>query len=316
MKKLKVLSLCDGMSTGQLVLNQLGYEIEEYYASEIEPSSIKVTQKNFPNTKQIGSLYDLWWEDFDDNKELEVKSFLDSIKGEIDIFYCGFSCRDLSRININDDRANQGVYGRTSKMFWTCVKIMEYIQPKYFLYENVESMKDKDKEIITDVIGVDPIMIDAANVSAQERKRYYWTNIKGITQPTNHPNKDKTLKDIVQKAEEIPERLWYKDIPFKWRGDNMRPVATLDLWDYEMLQRVYGLHQKAPTLTACRGGHKQKKVMQNGIPRRLTPLEYERLQCFPDGYTEGVVDGHRYNMLGDGWNVEVIKHILSFAKLH
>lgn len=82
MKKLKVLSLCDGMSTGQLVLNQLGYEIEEYYASEIEPSSIKVTQKNFPNTKQIGSLYDLWWEDFDENKELEIKSFLDSIKGE------------------------------------------------------------------------------------------------------------------------------------------------------------------------------------------------------------------------------------------
>jgi DNA (cytosine-5)-methyltransferase 3A len=290
--KQTILSLFDGMSVGQIALERAEIPIEAYYASEINKKSIEVTQANYPNTIQLGDVI-----------QLKEKDLLDL---NIDILIGGSPCTNLTRAVINYNERNQGLEGEKSKLFYEYVRVWKIIKPKYFLLENVESMKKQDKDIITEVLGVEPIMINSALVSAQDRKRYYWTNIPNVTQPDD---KGIYLKDVVLDAVDVEDKYWY-DIPFTYLGDDKRPVAMLDLFDYDMLQRVYGLHQKSPTLTACRGGHKQKKVYQNKKCRKLTPLEYERLQTVPDNYTSCVAATHRYNMLGDGWTVDVIAHIL------
>ncbi|ERH59214.1 hypothetical protein O205_00975 [Bacillus amyloliquefaciens EGD-AQ14] len=192
-------------------------------------------------------------------------------------------------------------------MFFEYVRALKTVKPRYFLYENVESMKEKDKETITKNLGVEPIMIDSGLLSAQERKRYYWTNIPNVKQPNE---RHQVLADILE--ENVDEKYYY-NLNYDFYGLHKRVAARLDLYNYDILQRVYSPHFKAPTLTACRGGHKQKKVIHNDRVRKLTPLEYERLQTVPEGYTKGVADSHRYNMLGDGWTVDVIAHILSYA---
>jgi site-specific DNA-cytosine methylase len=298
---LRVLSLFDGMSCGQLALHRAGVRVDQYFASEIDKNSIKVTQTNFPNTVQLGSVVDL------------SEEVLDGL-GKIDLLIGGSPCRNLSR-SIQGDSKNlvnieQGLKG-DSALFFEFVRVLRYAKPKYFLFENVESMRDEDKDTISDLLGVEPIMIDSALVSAQSRKRYFWTNIEGVTQPED---KGLYLKDIVLPPHEVDSKFWY-DKPFIYHGEDKNVVATLDLKNgFDMQKRVYGLHSKAPTLTACRGGNLQKKVFQDGRCRKLTPLEYERLQTVPEGYTAAVADSHRYNILGDGWTIDVISHILSFIK--
>lgn len=280
------------MSCGRIAAERAGIKIDKYYASEIDVHAIKTTQKNYPDTIQLGDI-----------KELTTEKLNDL--GDIDLLIGGSPCQNLSRLVVNDIKNNQGLKGEKSKLFYEYVRVLEILKPKYFMLENVESMKKEDRDIISEALGVEPIMINSALVSAQDRKRYYWTNIPNITQPED---KDIFLRDIVQNAEDVNAKYWY-DIPFTYLGDDKRPVAMLDLFNYESLQRVYGLHQKAPTIVTCNGGHKQRKVFQNKKCRKLTPLEYERLQTVPDGYTEGVADTHRYNMLGNGWTVDVIAHI-------
>lgn len=290
---MNVLSLFDGMSCGQIALERVGVKVNKYYASEINEKSIEITMKNYPNTIQLGDI-----------TQLDVSGL------EVNLLIGGSPCQNLSRTVINNIKHNQGLKGEKSSLFYDYVRILTETKPKYFLFENVESMRNEDKDIITETLGVEPIMINSCLVSAQDRKRYYWTNIPNVTQPED---KELLLKDIVVPAKEVPDKYWYKQ-EFTYHGDDKRPIATLHIKGHDILKRVYGLNQKAPTLTACRGGNLQKKVLQNGKPRKLTPTEYERLQTVPEGYTEGVADTHRYNMLGDGWTVDVIAHILSGLK--
>ena len=191
MRKLNVLSLCDGISCGQVALKRLGIKEEDmnYYASEIADYSIKITMKNHPNTIQIGDMTKLRNEQLDDI-------------GYVDLLLSGTPCKSLSCTNTKN--YEQGLDG-SSKLFWDFVRIKNYIKPKYFLYENVESMKDSDKDIITEALGVEPVMIDSADFSAQDRKRYYWTNIP-IPEITNRCNA--TLKDIM--IDNPDEKLFYK----------------------------------------------------------------------------------------------------------
>ncbi|MCR1833080.1 DNA (cytosine-5-)-methyltransferase [Oceanobacillus caeni] len=290
---MNVLSLFDGMSCGQIALERVGVKVNKYYASEINEKSIEITMKNYPNTIQLGDI-----------TQLDVSGL------EVNLLIGGSPCQNLSRTVINNIKHNQGLKGEKSSLFYDYVRILTETKPKYFLFENVESMRNEDKDIITETLGVEPIMINSCLVSAQDRKRYYWTNIPNVTQPED---KELLLKDIVVPAKEVPDKYWYKQ-EFTYHGDDKRPIATLHIKGHDILKRVYGLNQKAPTLTACRGGNLQKKALQNGKPRKLTPTEYERLQTVPEGYTEGVADTHRYNMLGDGWTVDVIAHILSGLK--
>jgi len=285
------------MSCGQIALNRLGIKVDKYYASEINKHSIKITNKNFPETIQLGNVEHL--------KEEDLKKL-----GKIKLLTAGSPCQNLSIINIDRSEHSQGLEGEKSKLFYEYVRVQQIVKPEYFILENVESMSNGDRDIISNILNVEPIMIDSSLVSAQDRKRYYWTNIEGIEQPKD---KGHNLKDILEK--EVDSKYYY-DQPYDPLDLSKKIVTRLHLNTHDLLKRVYSENNKCATLTACRGGYKQKKVYierENKV-RRLTPLEYERLQTVPEGYTEGVAEGHRYNMLGDGWTVDVIAHILSYMK--
>jgi len=287
--------LFDGMSCGQIALERIGIKVDTYYASEINKESINITQKNYPNTVQLGDVTKL-----DSSK---LKSL-----GKINLLFGGSPCTNLSRTVINNYEHNQGLDGEHSKLFYEFVRILYEIEPEYFLLENVESMSDQDRDIISENLKVEPIMIDSALVSAQDRKRYYWTNIPNIKQPED---KNLYIEDILET--EVDEKHFYSQT-FDFHGNDKKVIATLHINGHDILRRVYNPKFKCATLTACRGGYKQKKVLLNGRVRKLTPTEYERLQTVPEGYTEGVADSHRYNMMGDGWTIDVISHIFKSIK--
>ena len=156
MKAIRVLSLFDGISVGQLALERTGIPIEVYYASEIDKYAIAITQNNYPNTIQLG-----------DVEKVDFTKF----EGKIDLLIGGSPCTNLS---IAGNR--KGLEGDESRLFWEYVRAIKECKPKYFLLENVESMSDKDKEIISKELGCYPCMINSSRVSAQNRKRYYWFN--------------------------------------------------------------------------------------------------------------------------------------------
>ena len=293
-KGINVLSLFDGLSCGQIALNEVGIKYDNYFASEIDKYAIKVTQHNYPNTKQLGSVTELKGDNLP----------------KIDLLFGGSPCQNLSLAVINNIKHNKGLEGEKSGLFYEYLRILTETKPKYFLLENVGGMRSKDKDLISEALGVEPLKINSNLFSAQDRDRYYWTNI-----PVDLDIKDKgiILKDIVLNAEEVDSKFWY-DNEFTYNGDDAKVQATLHINGHDILKRVNNLNNKSATLTCCRGGNLQKKVFQNGRCRKLTPLEYERLQTVPDNYTFGVSDSQRYNMLGNGWTVDVIAHIFKNLK--
>lgn len=328
---MRVLSLFDGISCGQVAFERAGIHIDSYYASEINKYAISITQKNYPKTIQIGDV-----------------TTVNGLK-DIDILIGGSPCQGFSfagkQLNFIDPR---------SRLFFDYVRVLEEVKPKYFLFENVK-MKKEYADIITKHLGVEPIEINSALVSAQNRKRLYWSNIQGITQP-----KDKgiLLQDIIH------ENTDYAD----WRELSRYIVPfdkTLQILDKEVQRgkigyfgkdsranRVYYIHGKAVTLCGEAGGgaakmeqyffgcitpdrvnkrqngqrfnegnkfyaltaQDQHGVLIEGYIRKITPIECERLQTLPDNYTEGVSNTQRYKMLGNGWTVDVIAHILKMLK--
>ena len=279
---MNVLSLFDGMSCGQIALDQLGIKVDNYFASEIDKHAIKVTQHNYPNTIQIGDVTKVKWEDLP----------------KIDLLIGGSPCQGFSfagkQLNFEDER---------SKLFFEFVRLLKETKPKYFLLENVK-MKKEYQEVITEYLGVEPILINSALVSAQNRERLYWTNIPNVVEPAKI---DIKLKDILQT--DVSERYNIKD----------ERVDTL----MKFLSKNYRVTGKVPTLTTelahSTGKNFYPKALVEifdvlGYYRRLTPIEIERLQTVPDDYTCVVTDTERYRMLGNGWTVNVIAHIFSFLK--
>ena len=338
-EKINVLSLFDGISCGQIALERVGIEIENYFASEIEPSPIKVTQTNYPKTKQLGSV-------------LNVKG---SDLPKIDLLIGGSPCQGFSfagkQLNFDDPR---------SKLFFEYVRLKNELNPKYFLLENVK-MKKEYQDIISSYLGVEPITINSNLVSAQNRVRYYWTNIpvKGL------PNdKGILLKDITEdglKCLGLAQRGRYDEngkviqkyelngteksnamttvskdtllfIPVDKHSSNsgliclggvMKPTHKLWLDNGKLLQRnfsqgnrVYSSDGKSATLNANSGGIGGKTGLYEieGVIRKLTRLECERLQTVPDGYTNSISDTQAIKALGNGWTVDVIAHIFSFLR--
>lgn len=171
-----VLSLFDGISCGRLALERAGIEVNKYYASEIDKYAITITQNNYPDTIQLG-----------DVREIDFTKFI----GEIDLIIGGSPCQDLSIAKAD----RKGLEGSRSGLFFKFVDAIETIKPKYFLLENVASMSKADRDKITEILGVEPIMINSALLSAQQRKRYYWTNIPNVQQPED---KGILLQDILE----------------------------------------------------------------------------------------------------------------------
>ena len=298
---INVLSLCDGMSCGQIALKELNIDVDNYYASEIDKKAIKVTQDNFPNTIQLGDVIAL----SEDEKTLKELP-------KIDLIMFGFPCRSLSNATAGRKEYNNGLKG-VSGIFYNCLKIMNWLKANNnydikFLIENVNSNNKKDLNIVSELVGVAPVLINSNLFSAQDRERLYWTNIEIDPLPISC---DKVLKDIMDK--DVKEEYFYKQ-DFIYHGDGKKVCATLNIKGHDILKRVNNKGFKSPTLTSCRGGNTQKKVFDNGKCRKLTENEYRKLQTIPDWYIMNVAKSHIYNMCGDGWTIEVIKHILKNLK--
>lgn len=290
---MNVLSLFDGISTGQLALNQVGVRVNNYFSSEIHKQSMKVTAHHYPNTIQLGDVTKLTDEQF-------------SEMPPIDILIAGSPCNDLSPYKLNKGDA-KGLEGKKSSLFYQFERALELVKPKYFFLENV--VMDKQwEDIITDILGVEPVLINSSLVAAAERRRLYWTNIPNVTQPED---RGILLKDIVEPAENVPDKYWY-DLPFIYNGDEKKVQCTIDVErGYQRnMKEVYNLNAKCNTLLADGdGGNRQKKVFQDGRCRKLMPIEYERLQTLPDNYTGMISDSARYSAVGNGWTLDVITHI-------
>ena len=297
---MNVLSLFDGISCSRVAL---GDRVKTYYASEVDKYAIKIALKNYPDTIQLG----------------DVRNIV--IPDNIDLLIGGSPCQDLSIAK----KGRKGLDGERSGLFWEYVRILKEAKPKYFILENVASMPKEAKEIISEALGVQPIMINASLVSAQNRKRLFWTNIKVEGLPED---RGILLKDILQPDAEIDERMtsngkafcldasYYKGSSAKHSIEKKnRTMVRLGHIGKSNAQanRVYSTEGKAVPLSANGGGLGAKTGLYevNGI-RKLTPIECERLQSLPDNYTEGISNTQRYKCLGNGFNVEVIKHILNF----
>lgn len=273
-----VLSLFDGMSCGQIALNRVGIEYDNYFASEIDKHAIKVTQHNYPNTIQLG----------------DVTKVKGSDLPKIDLLIGGSPCQGFSfagkGLNFEDQR---------SKLFFEFVRLKNETQPKYWMLENVK-MKVEYQNIISEILGVKPILINSKLVSAQSRERLYWTNIPIAALS----DKNIIIADVVgiETDNKSTEIIVTKNIyPKKGQNGN-----------------VYSIKGKCKTLSAGVGitgngigSSNAPKIEWNNEQgwRRLTATECERLQTVPDNYTDCVSDTQRYKMLGNGWTVDVIAHI-------
>lgn len=293
MQPINVLSLFDGISCGRVALERAGIPVAQYYASEILSDAIKIAHKNYPDTVDLGDITKISDETMD-------------ALPKIDLLIGGSPCQDLSVYKFDRGECT-GLNGEKSGLFYHYLRILKYIKPRFFLLENVPMLKQWE-DTISDLLGVKPILINSSLVCAADRKRLYWTNIPGVSQPED---KGIVLADIVQNADEVPQKYWYNK-PFTYNGDDEKVQCTLQMKGHRHMKEVYNLKGKCATLTTCNGGNLQKKVYQDGRCRKLTPLEYERLQTLPEGYTEGICDTARYSAIGNGWTVDIIAHILGY----
>ena len=309
---MNVLSLFDGMSCGQLALQRAGIQVKNYFAAEIDKYAVQVTQANFPSTIQLGDVKDIHTIDghlVDDFCWLH----------KIDLLIGGSPCQGFSfagkQLNFDDPR---------SKLFWEYVRLLKALKPKYFLLENVK-MKKESMDVITNALGVEPIFINSSRVSAQNRQRYYWTNIPMESLPDD---KGIVLADILEDGHVDRDKAHCIDANY-FKGGNLKSyfekhrrqlvfskdgmchVGDAGLSDkYAYLNRVYHPDGKGPSLVASDGGHLQPKISKGTTEyRKLSPLECERLQTVPEGYTDHVSNTQRYKMLGNGWTVDVVSHI-------
>jgi DNA (cytosine-5)-methyltransferase 3A len=284
---MKILSLFDGISCGMVALEKLGIEVIEYNAFEIEENAIKISKKNYPNIKRYGNVL-----------EADFSQFKD-----IDLLLGGSPCQDLS---ISKSKDREGLKGSKSSLFWSYKDALDIVKPKYFLFENVASMKDADKDIITEALGVEPIYINSCDFVAQNRERYYWTNIPvAEVKAASHK-----FREVME--EEVDNKFYYNK-PFILEEDKTKNViGTIQLNTYEANKRVFNPDGVIGCLTCVSGGYQEKKVYDEKLNkvRKLTPIEYERLQGLPDNYTSGISNSKRYTVCGNGWTVDVIAHIL------
>lgn len=277
---LNVMSLFDGISCGQLALKEARIPFNNYYSSEIDKNAIRITQKNFPNTIQIGDVTKI---DFSEYRHCNL-------------LIGGSPCQSLS---IVQSKNRKNLLGK-SALFFEFVRAFETLKPQYFFFENVSSMNEESKHIISDLLHCDPILVNSNLFSAQDRPRLYWTNI-----PFEMP-KEKcplVLKDILDKI--VDEKYFY-NCGYDFLGENKAICARLHINGHDILKRVHGPNFKCHTLTAVCGGNQQKKILIDGRVRKLTPNEYEKLQTLPIDYTVGISDGARYRLIGNGWTKAVV----------
>lgn len=288
-KPIKALSLFDGMACGYQALKQAGIPVAEYHAFEIDKYAIQIAKKNHPDIIHHGSV---------------VGADFTQFEG-FDLLLGGSPCQGFSfagkQLAFDDPR---------SALFFEFVRAKNEANPKRFLLENVK-MKKEHLAVITEHMGVEPIFINSALVSAQNRQRYYWCNWHN-EQPDD---RGIMLAGIIEEGVVDRDKGYCIDANY-WKGGNPKSYygkGRRQLVFGAANRRVAGnmeirKDEKSNALLA--GGHQSRFIHDRASFRKLTPTECERLQTLPDGYTEGVSNTQRYKMLGNGWTVAVIEHLL------
>lgn len=287
---MKILSLFDGISCARVALERAGIPVESYYASEVDKYAIQISNKNYNDIINLGSVSDLDVNDYD---------FTD-----VDLLIGGSPCQDLS---ISKSKTRKGLDGDKSSLFYEYVRILREVEPKWFILENVASMSDESRDIISQELGVQPIELNAKDFSAQNRARYFWTNIP-VQQPTELSSL--VIEDILEEV--VDEKYYYSGFPVDIKDVTKNVIGTIGVAGHDILKRIYNRNSKSATVTTCAGGNTQHKIIHNARVRKLTPVEYERLQGLPTDYTKGLSDSQRYKCCGNAFNVDVVAHILSF----
>ncbi|MBM5782584.1 MAG: DNA (cytosine-5-)-methyltransferase [Pelagibacterales bacterium] len=311
---MKVLSLFDGIAGARQALKNLNIDCE-YYASEIDKFAIQVAKNNHSDIIHIGDVNTIHFGEF---------------ANDIDLLVAGFPCQDLSIAK----RDGKGLDGARSGLFYKCLEALEIIKPKYFLFENVASMKKEWKDKISELLGVEPVMINSALVTAQQRKRLYWVGKLQqngtykkveIEQPQD---KGVLLKDIIESGD--TEKLksycitatYSRACPEDYFNHGQRqlvfePIKIGDIGKNNQSSRVYSIQGKSVCLNAGGGGGGAKtglyKIdLPNGqyTVRKLTPTECARLQGFPNNYHDVISNTQAYKCYGNSFTVPVIEHIL------
>jgi site-specific DNA-cytosine methylase len=263
---INVLSLFDGISCGQVALERCGIKVNNYFASEIDKNAIKCAQHNYPNTIQLGDI---------------TKLKLNELP-KIDLVIGGSPCQGFSRagkqLNFEDPQ---------SKLFFNFVDVLKIVKPYFFILEN-NPMKKEYEDIITDYMGVEPVKINSSLLSAQNRKRLYWTNIPNVVTPTD---KKIMLKDIIGEYDGI----WV--YPRGYNKGGVQPYKG-----------------KAPTITKCQYIN-LFFIYKNGEKHKFTNDVLEQLQTLPIGYTNILPRTVAAKHIGNGWTVDVISHIMNYIKL-
>lgn len=338
MEGINVLSLFDGMSCGRIALERAGIKVNKYFASEIKPHAIKVTQHNFPDTIQLG----------------DVRNIKATDLPKIDLLIGGSPCQDFSRGNSVRD----GLRGEKSSLFYEYLRLLQELKPTYWLLENVV-MDAKQEMIISEAMGTEPVRINSSLVSAQLRDRLYWTNIgaesfdlfgnRACAIPLPKDKKIK-LQDVLQngftdreksrallesdsRPLRTPTKMFHRyystrftTVVFKDEGiymemkrryeeglpgeaQQLNPSTESGGQQPYMQNRVYSDKAKAPCLTQFAD---RLMVFQKENIRYLTQTELERLQTVPEGYTSILKRDDAACLLGDAWTVDVIAHIFSY----
>ena len=291
---MKVLSLFDGISCGMVALERANINVSRYVAYEIKENAIKVSKYNYPMIEQMGDVFKAKYK-----------------QGEFDLLIGGSPCTYWSIAKAGDNRETKSS-GIGWDLFMQYVRALREVNPKYFLYENNESMSDDIKNEISKQLGVEPIMIDSADFSAQIRKRYYCTN---IPVKLHYQKSDLVLNDILYEHDyKVRDFRKYKDT-VKWNKEN-----TICRYDssgkgyYSQANRCRKPNIKSNTLTAS-GNDKNNIWIDEYKCRVLHPIEAERLQTLPDNYTSCLSSKvKRSEVCGNGWTVEVIAYIFKNLK--
>lgn len=291
---MRVLSLFDGISCGMVALERAGFKVSRYVAYEIEENAIKVSQHNYPNIEHKGDVFQAQYKE-----------------GEFDLLIGGSPCTYWSIAKAGGDRETTAS-GMGFDLFMEYVRALREAKPKYFLYENNKSMSDAIKTEITKQLGVEPIMIDSADFSAQHRQRYYWTN---IPVDLNYTPSKLVFRDIEYTHD-------FRIVEFSKYKDTLRVGQNGDTWAWDTSGKGYYSQQsrarsrdiKMNTVPAS-GVDKNNIYLGDYKYRKLHPIEAERLQTLPDNYTSCIrAKGKRIGLCGNGWTVEVIAHILKGLK--
>ena len=304
-----MLSLFDGISCGRIALERANIPVSQYNAFEIEENAIKISRYNYSDIKRYGDVFSTDFTEF----------------SGIDLLIGGSPCTSFSAAKCNKTAKMKKEYKPNQGIGWDLferyVEAKNNTNSKYFLFENNYRISTEIQDAISEELGVEPILIDSQLLSAQRRKRLYWTNIPNIVLPED---KGLLVKDVICDDTELVR---YFDDRIRNTMIKCENYIKYDLGGkghYSQQDRMYFLDKKAPTVPRCRTETKFNVWLGGEKYKKTCPLEIERLQTLPDNYTEfgtgedGVVKKmpktRRFEAIGNGWTVDVIAWILSFIK--